>query len=168
LIANDLSKEALLAYQYFVEKELQYGMSLGGLIVQLIRNRSFNPFWLRSMKLMAERSQVDPRYADIVGGILMGTVAQSEATSLEVVKGTIEQAMLSTGLANLLEIIQDPNAMAKATAEALQTGFEIAIQATQNPSGFINWAIKSTTNAINLAIASSSNYSENVKKAQSN
>ena len=167
LIANDLSKDALLAYQHFVEKELRYGMSLASLIVQLIRNRSFNPFWLGSMELMAARSQVDPRYADIVGGILMGTVPQSEATSLEVIQGTIEQAMLSTGLTNLLKTIQDPDAMAKATAEAFQTGFEIAIQATQNPSEFINWAIKSTTNAINLAIASSSN-SENVEKAKSN
>ena len=166
LIADDLSKEALLAYQHFVEKELRYGMSLASLIVQLIRNRSFNPFWLRSMELMAARSKADPRYADIVGGILMGTVPQSEATSLEVAQGTIEQAMLSTGLTNLLETIQDPNAMAKATIEALQTGFEITIQATQNPSAFINWAIKSTTSAINLAIASSSNYSENVEKAK--
>ena len=55
----------------------------------------------------------------------MGTVPQSESTNLEVARGTIEQAMLSTGLTNLLETIQDPNAMAKATIEALQTGFEI-------------------------------------------
>ena len=117
------------------------------------------------MEFMAARSQVDARYADIVGGILMGTVPQSEATNLEVARGTIEQAMLSTGLTNLLETIQDPNAMAKATIEALQTGLDITIQATQNPSAFINWAIKSTTSAINLAIASSSNYSENGEKA---
>jgi menaquinone-9 beta-reductase len=168
LIANDLSKEALLAYQHFVEKELRYGMSLASLIVQLIRNRSFNQLWLRSMELMAARSQVDPRYADIVGGILMGTVPQNEATNLEVVQGTIEQAMSSTGLTNLLETIQDPNALAKATIEALQTGFEITIQATQNPYAFINWAIKSMTSAMNVAIASSSNYSENVENAKPN
>ena len=168
LIADDLSKKALLVYQYFVEKELRYGMSLARLIVQLIRNRSFNPFWLRSMELMAARSQADPRYADIVGGILMGTVPQNEATSLDVARGTIEQAMLSTGLTNLLETIQDPNALAKATVEALQTGFEITIQATQNPSAFINWAIKSMTSAMNLAIASSSNYSENEEKTKPN
>jgi menaquinone-9 beta-reductase len=168
LIANDLSKEALMAYQHFVEKELQYGMSLASLIVQLIRNRSFNPFWLRSMELMTARSKEDSRYADIVGGILMGIVPQSESTSLEVAQGIIEQAMLSTGLTNLLETIQDPNALAKATIEALQTGFEITIQATQNPSAFINWAIKSTTSALNLAIASSSNYSENVEKTKFN
>ena len=98
LIANDLSKEALVAYQDIVEKELRYGMSIASLIVQLIRNRSFNPLWLRSLELMAARSRVDSSYADIVGGILMGTVPQSEATNLEVARGTIEQAMLSTGL----------------------------------------------------------------------
>jgi flavin-dependent dehydrogenase len=165
LATNDLSKEALSAYQQLVEKELRYGMSIAGLIVQLIRNRSFNPIWLRSMEFMAARSRVDERFADIVGGILMGTAPQSEATNLEVAQGTIEQAFQSAGLKNLLETIQDPNAMAKAIIEALQNGLEITIQAAQNPSAFLNWAIKSTTSAINLAIASPSNASEKPKKA---
>ncbi len=168
IIANDFSKEALSAYPHIVEKELCYGMSVASLIVQLIRNRIFNPFWLRSLEIMAERSRVDHSYADIVGGILMGTVPQSESTNLEVARGTIEQAMLSTGLTNLLETIQDPNAIAKATIETLQTSFEISLQAMQNPSAFFNWAIKSTTSAINLAIASSFNYSENAEKTSSN
>ncbi len=59
LTADDFSKEALSAYPQLVEKELRYGMSIAALIVQLIRNRSFNPFWLRSMELIASRSQVD-------------------------------------------------------------------------------------------------------------
>jgi menaquinone-9 beta-reductase len=168
IIANDFSKEALSTYPRIVEKELGYGMSVAGLIVQLIRNRSFNPFWLRSLELMAERSQVDPGYADIVGGILMGTVPQSQATNIEVARGAIEQAMFSTGLTNLLETIQDPNAVAKATIETLQTGVEISIQAMQNPFAFIDWAIKSTTSAMNLAIASVSNASENTEKTTSN
>jgi hypothetical protein len=113
---------------------------------------------------MAERSRVDPSYADIVGGILMGTVPQSQTTNLEVARGTIEQAMLSTGLTNLLETIQNPNAMAKATIEALQTSVDISIQAIQNPAAFLSWAIKSTTSAINLAIASTNNNTENIEK----
>ena len=112
LSTNDFSKEALSAYPHIVKKELDYGMSIAGLIVQLIRNRSFNPFWLRSLELMSARSRADSSYADIVGGILMGTVPQSEATSLEVIRGTIEQATLAIGLTNLLETIQDPSAMA--------------------------------------------------------
>ena len=164
LRANDLSKEALGAYQKIVERELQYGMSLARLVVQLIRNRSFNSIWLRSMELMAARSQVDPSYADIVGGILMGTVPQSEATSLEVVRGTIEQAMLSTGLTSWLEMVQDPNAMAKSALDALQTGFVLAAQATQDPFALVDWAIKSVTSAIDVA-AISSNYVASPRKA---
>jgi geranylgeranyl reductase family protein len=160
LDANDLSKEALSAYSNIVEKELRYDMAIASLIVQLIRNRSFNPFWLRSMEVIAERSKVDSFYADIVGGILMGTVAQSEATNLEVIRGTIEQATLSQGLTNLLQTLQDPNAMVKDSIEALQTGLEITRQATQNPSAFFNWAINSATSAINFAVAASSRYSE--------
>jgi menaquinone-9 beta-reductase len=164
LIANDLSKEALVVYQNAVERELRYGMSIAALIVQLIRNRSFNPLWLSSMELMAARSRVDSSYADIVGGILMGTVPQSEAINLEVVRGTIEQAMLSTGLTSWLEIIQDPNAVAKSALEAMQAGFAVAAQATQNPSAFVDWAIKSVTSAINVAVTSS-NHLESTQKA---
>ena len=164
LIANDLSKEALVEYQDTVERELRYGMSIAGLIVQLIRNRSFNPFWLRSLELMAARSRVDSSYADIVGGILMGTVPQSEATNLKVARGTIEQAMLSSGLTSWLELLQDPNSMVKSALETLQTGFEVAAQASQNPSVLFDWAIKSVTSAINVAVASSS-YSESTQKS---
>jgi geranylgeranyl reductase family protein len=167
LIANDLSKEALSAYQDIVERELRYGMSIAGLIVQLIRNRSFNSIWLRSLELMAARSRVDSSYADIVGGILMGTVPQSEATNLEVARGTIEQAMLSTGLNSLLELVQDPNAVVNSTLEVLQTGFAVAAQASQNPTALFDWAIKSVASAINVAVASSSN-SESTQKSTDN
>jgi menaquinone-9 beta-reductase len=166
LIANDLSKEALASYQNAVERELQYGMSIAGLIVQLIRNRSFNPIWLRSLELMAARSRVDSGYADIVGGILMGTVPQTEASNFEVARGTIEQAILSTGLNSLVEMVQDPNLIAKSAFEAIQTGFEVATQASQNPSSMFDWAIKSVTSAINVAFASSK-LTENSQKRRS-
>ena len=64
----------------------------------------------------------------------MGTVPQTEATNLEVARGTIEQAMLSTGLNSLVEMVQDPNVIAKSALDAMQTGFSVAAQATQNPS----------------------------------
>jgi len=165
LIADDLSKETLMAYQNTVEHELRYGMSLARLIVQLIRNRSLNTLWLRSLELMAARSRVDSSYADIVGGILMGTVPQNEATNLEVVRGTIEQAMLSTGLNSVLEIVQDPSLMAKSALETIQTGFAIATQAAQNPAALFDWAIKSATSAISVA-TTSLNYPEAPRKRQ--
>lgn len=159
LNANDFSKNALTAYQDIVDRELRYGMSLASLIVQLIRNRSFNPIWLRSLELMAARSRIDSNYADIVGGILMGTAPQNEATNLEVVRGTIEQAILSTGLTSWLEMIQDPNVFARSALDAFQTSFALVGQVSQNPSAFIDWAFKSVSSAINVAL-SSSNHSE--------
>jgi geranylgeranyl reductase family protein len=161
---NDFSRESLTAYQNIVDRELQYGMSLAGFIVQLIRNRSFNPIWLRSLELMAARSRVDSNYADIVGGILMGTVPQNEATNMEVVRGTIEQAMLSTGIESWLDFIQDPNALARSALDAFQTSFALAAQVSQNPSAFMDWAFKSVSSAINVAL-SSSNQSDTSHKA---
>ena len=160
LSANVFSKNALTAYPDAVDKELRYGMSLASLIVQLIRNRSFNPIWLRSLELMAARSRIDSNYADIVGGILMGTVPQNEVTNLEVVRGTIEQAILSTGLT----MIQDPTSLATSAFDAFQTSFALVGQVSQNPSAFIDWAFKSVSSAINVAL-SSSNHSESSHKA---
>jgi hypothetical protein len=97
----------------------------------------------------------------------MGTVPQSETTNLEVVRGTIEQALLSTGLNSVLEIIQDPSVMAKSALEAVQTGFAVATQSTQNPFAIFDWAIKSVTSAINVAVTSS-NFTESTKKATDN
>ena len=57
--------------------------------------------------------------------------------------------------------------MVKSTLEAMQAGFAVAAQATQNPSAFFDWAIKSVTSAINVAVTSS-NYSESIQKATSN
>ena len=164
LRANVFSKNALAAYTETVDRELRYGMSLASLIVQLIRNRSFSPIWLRSLELMAARSRIDSNYADIVGGILMGTVPQNEVTNLEVVRGTIEQAILSTGLTNWFELIQDPSSLARSALDAFQTSFALAAQLSQNPSAFMDWAFKSVSSAINVAL-SSSNYSESSHKA---
>ena len=163
---NDFSRDALSAYSGIVEKELRYGMSLAGFIVQLIRNRSLNSVWLRSLELIAARAQIDPDYADIVGGILMGTIPQNEATNMEIVRGTLEQAVLSTGLTTL-QAIQDPSFLAKASLDAVQTSLEITRLASQNPSDFINWVINSAASAIDLAIASSrsaSRHSETPEK----
>jgi menaquinone-9 beta-reductase len=147
---NDLSTVSLLTYQQTVNKELGYGMSLAALIVQLIKNRTLNPLWLRSIELMAARSKADPDYADIVGGILMGTIAQSESTNIEVLRGTIEQAISLTGL----EFIENPASAVKSSMETIQTVVDMTIQATQNPSAFFDWAVKSLANAINFAAVS--------------
>ena len=117
---------------------------------------------------MAARSRVDSSYADIVGGILMGTVPQNEATNLEVVRGTIEQAMLSTGLTSWLEMIQDPKCDWQ---NLLWMLFKQALRLADSSSHrilqlFIDWAIKSVTSAINVAVTSS-NYSESSQQSNS-
>jgi len=160
LAKNDLSKDALSAYSDVVEKELRYDMSLAGLIVQFIRNRSLNPIWLRSLELIAAHAKIDPNYADIVGGILMGATPQSEATSLEIVTGTLEQAALSIGLTGT----QNPSFLVKAALDAVQTSLEVTRQATQNPFDLINWVVNSAASAMDVLIASSTRNLEAFEK----
>jgi flavin-dependent dehydrogenase len=162
LTKNDLSKDALSAYSDVIEKELRYDMSLASLIVQFIRNRSLNPIWLRSLELIAAHAKIDPNYADIVGGILMGSTPQSEATSLEIVTGTLEQAALSAGLTGIT--IQNPSFLVKAALDAVQTSLEVTRQATQNPFDFINWVVNSAASAMDVVIAASTRHLETFEK----
>jgi hypothetical protein len=46
-----------------VHHSLRQDMAFSRLIVQLIRNRALNPFWLRSLRIIAVRASTDPDYA---------------------------------------------------------------------------------------------------------
>ncbi len=135
---NSFSKQDLSAYSNTVERELRHDLSLSGLIVQLIRNRSLNPIWLRALELVAARAKVDSTYADIVGGIMMGSIPSSQATNIDVVSSTIEQALL---------LSQNPAYLVKTALDAVQIGIEIARQTTLDPHKFINWVIDSAAAA---------------------
>jgi geranylgeranyl reductase family protein len=166
LTKNDFSRDALSAYSDIIEKELRYDMSLASMIVQLIRNRSLNPVWLGLLKLITAHAKTDPNYADTVGGILMGSTPQSRAFSMEIVIGTLEQAVLSTGYKGL-KTIQDPRFPVKAALDAVEMSLDVTRQVTMNPFGFINWVANSAASAMDVAIAASTRYSETLGKRRS-
>jgi menaquinone-9 beta-reductase len=164
---DDLSKQALAPYKEILEKELNYGMSIATMIVQLIRNRSLNPVWLGTMEVIAAQAKVDPVYADILGGILIGTIPQSEAVNVKVIGGTMQQLFVSASIGNMLSTIENPSEVVKVSAEVIQTGLELTSQIIFNPLGFFDWATKSATSALNVAAATTANYAENTLKKNS-
>jgi menaquinone-9 beta-reductase len=81
LSKNDLSARSLRSFDRKVRKEIGYDMSLSNLVLQFIRNRNFNPFWMEVLKIFIEQAKVDDRYTTIAGGILAGMVPTKEAIS---------------------------------------------------------------------------------------
>ena len=70
---------------------LRYDMALAQMIVELIRNRSLNRVWLRSLRVLASRARADPAYARTAGGVLAGLLPASDLVSRRVLLGSLEQ-----------------------------------------------------------------------------
>lgn len=90
--SGDCSAAALGSYERTVARNLRYDMALSQLIVELIRNRSLNVVWLRSLRALAARARGDPEYARIAGGVLAGLLPASDLVSRRVLLGSLEQA----------------------------------------------------------------------------
>jgi len=149
--AGDFSKEVLSAYSNRVEKELKYSTALSEMIVQLIRNRSLNPLWLRALNIVAARARMHPDYANITSGVLAGLIPSTDALSLKVILGTLEQAAISTGIDAAIHTLKGPKHLAKIGLETAGWGFEVSRQAMKHPSDFIRWGLESTAGMAGLA-----------------
>ena len=64
---DNFSGVVLREYATKVEQELRYDMAISRAIVQLIRNRSLNPLWMRGLRIAASRASAEPAYGDSRG-----------------------------------------------------------------------------------------------------
>lgn len=115
LFHDQLGQQALSTYTKTVEQEMRYDMAISGIIVQLIRNRHFNPVWLRSLHIIGDAARYQPEYAAIAGGVLAGIIPASNLLGYRIVMGTIKQAALSLGIDTVYNSIANP-------ADAIQNG----------------------------------------------
>lgn len=137
---GDLGQESLHAYTEVVRRELNYDMALANMIVQLIRNRSMNPVWLYALRVITARARVDPGYAKIVGGILAGLIPASDAVSLKVIAGSLEQAALSFGLQTVRNVLRGPTNLAQVGLDGARFGLAMGVMAGSNPLEFLKWS----------------------------
>jgi menaquinone-9 beta-reductase len=98
LSSDQLDATALASYQQHVHQNLRKDMAFSRLIVQLIRNRTLNPVWLRALHIIAARARTDPDYAYRIGCVLTGLTPATSTLGLSVAARTVEQAILSARL----------------------------------------------------------------------
>lgn len=139
LDAGDVSSSGLRPYQARVSRELRYDMALAGTVVQLIRNRSLNPVWLEALRLIVARAKHDPAYAQIVGGILAGLVPASSVISVEVVRSTVEQVVMSLVGHVVWNGIRGPRHLADAGLNAARVGATMLLETSGDPVGLADW-----------------------------
>ena len=148
---NDYSHAALESYARRVERELRYDMALAGMIVQLIRNRSLNPFWMEALKIITTRARVNSNYETITGGVLAGLVPASRVISPDILIGTVQQAAFSLLIGTLKQAIRGPRHMATLGLNAADFGLDVVSMTTHQPQEFLRWTGGVALNAVELA-----------------
>lgn len=138
---NDFSSTALSIYSTRVKKALRYDMALPNLILQFIRNRSFNPIWLHALQIITTRARSDLNYAHITGGILAGLVPATDAVSLKIIGNTLEEAAISMGLGSINHVLRGPGHLAEVGLHTAPEGAKIACDIIQHPTDFLKWGL---------------------------
>ena len=100
---GDCSAASLSPYARTVAHSLRYDMALAQMVVELIRNRSLNAVWLRSLQVLAARARADPGYSRIAGGVLAGLLPASDLVSRRVLLGSLEQTASMFDAGSLLD-----------------------------------------------------------------
>jgi geranylgeranyl reductase family protein len=95
LSSGRLDATSLAGYEQRVQNCLREDMAFSRLFVELIRNRTLNPVWLRTLRIMARRASVDPDYAYRVGCVVTGLAPTARALSLSMAAKTVRQAITS-------------------------------------------------------------------------
>jgi menaquinone-9 beta-reductase len=95
LSSDRLDAASLAAYQQRVQHHLRQDMAFSRLIVQLIRNRTLNPLWLRALRIIASRASTDPDYAYRVACVLTGLAPATSTLGLSVPAKTAAHAVTS-------------------------------------------------------------------------
>jgi geranylgeranyl reductase family protein len=91
LEADDLSAASLSSYERQWRSTFDLDLRASDLMVTMVKNRSLLPLWLLIIRMVAERSLVDPEYAARCGGILAGVVPSHQGMSPELAVKTLLQ-----------------------------------------------------------------------------
>jgi hypothetical protein len=145
------AREALGAYQRKIERELRYDMAISGMIIQMIRNRDFNPFWLWALRIISARAKSDPVYGRLAAGMVAGVVSTRNALSARVLGGTVEQAILSLARDGLAAI-KEPSSLIDPALAMAEMGLQFTSDLVRNPRDVFRWGGGLAAQAIELGI----------------
>jgi menaquinone-9 beta-reductase len=83
LRADDLSAGALSAYERGWRAKLDLDLRTSDLVATIAKNRDLLPVWTLIIRMVGQRSLVDPAFAATCGGIMAGVVPSHRGVSLE-------------------------------------------------------------------------------------
>jgi geranylgeranyl reductase family protein len=148
---DDFSAAALKPYVDCLHHDLRYDMALAGLIVRLIRNRTLNPVWMQALRVILSRARVDPRYADITGGVLAGIEPASSVIQPRIVGGTAQQAAIAIGLGAVKQALHGPRHVLRAGRRAAESSVALAAETASHPVEYAQWGAGVAWGAAELA-----------------
>lgn len=158
---NDLSVTSLKIFEEKVRAEIGYDMSISNIVMQFIRNRNFNPLWLKLLAIMIEQAKNDEKYADIAGGILAGMIPTSKALKIYFIRKSFYRGLIAAfkGTSGILGFI-------KHTTIFVGISF---FQALKQRAVYWNWVkdiVKSMYETI-LLLGRQNNTNHNINKTNS-
>ncbi len=148
---DDFARVSLLPYAETVSRNLRYDMALAGLIVQLIRNRTLNPLWMEALRIILKRARVDPRYADITGGVLAGMEPASSVIQPRILAGTVQQAVMTLGIGAVKQALGGPKHLLHVGRETTSSGITMGTETVRHPLEYSRWGVDVALSAAELA-----------------
>lgn len=150
LYHDTLEQSHLMPYTQTVENELRYDMAISNMIVQLIRNRSLNPLWLRALQVIGAAAREQPGYAAIAGGVLAGLIPANNLLGQKIIWGSIKQAAISLCGETITRSIYDPACSLRDGFDVSKAGVKMAFDTMRNPLGSLKWGKGVTETAAEL------------------
>ena len=136
---NNFSANALLAYEKKIKDEIGYDMSLSNLVIQFIRNRNLNDFWLKLLQIMAETAEHDEDYANTAGGILAGLMPANKAVNISFVGKTILQAFSTTVRDTGNAVLNGPSALTAFAFDKARFAMKNFVGMVEQRQEYVHW-----------------------------
>jgi geranylgeranyl reductase family protein len=130
---------ALTPYLDRILSELSFDMSLSNTVIQFIRNRNLNPFWLKLLDIIVQKARKDNDYADIAGGILAGLKPATEAVSVSFIGKSIGQGVQTLYRDAVREVSRGPVNITRLALSGILFGVQTAGDIMQRPEDYISW-----------------------------
>ncbi|WP_459212052.1 geranylgeranyl reductase family protein [Aquimarina rhabdastrellae] len=148
---DDFSTVSLTSYKKKIEEELAYDLTLSNMIIQCIRNRKLNPFWMELLSIMVSRARIDKSYAEIAGGILAGMQPANKAVHPAFITKTLVQGAMHFGVKGAKEVLKGPEHWMSTGKSTVAHVKEIIKEAKENPKEYKEWLQGLTTNGIKIS-----------------
>lgn len=140
LSTDRLDAVSLAAYEQRVHHSLRHDMAFSRLIVELIRNRTLNPVWLRALRIIASRASVDPDYAHRVGCVLTGLAPATRTLGLSVIAKTARQTMIFLPI-GAPRLADRPSQRGRPAAQPSGSKTGGTTRHVLNPREFADWTV---------------------------